>query len=70
MIDTIIFDINKNDSVGRKSGSATFTNQNYTNIVFANPFTGSDYIINLSCNKNINTWYTNKKSTGFTIVAE
>jgi len=69
-IDTIIFDINKNDSIGRKSGNVSFKNQNYVNIAFANPFTGSDYIINLSCNKNINTWYTNKKSTGFTIVAE
>lgn len=69
-IDTIIFDVNKNDAVGRKSGNISFKNQNYTNITFGTPFTGSDYIINLSCNKNINTWYTNKKSTGFTIVAE
>jgi hypothetical protein len=69
-IDTIIFDVNKNDSIGRKAGNVTFKNQNTTDIVFDNAFTGSDYTINLSCNKNINIWYTNKRSTGFTIMAE
>lgn len=69
-IDTIIFDVNKNDSIGRKAGNITFVNQNTTDVVFPNPFTGSDYTINLSCNKNINIWYTNKRTTGFTIVSE
>ena len=69
-IDTIIFDVNKNDAIGRKAGNITFTNQNTIDVVFPSAFTGSDYTINLSCNKNINTWYTNKRSTGFTIVSE
>lgn len=69
-VDVIIFDTNKSESVGRKAGNISFKNQNTTNITFDNPFTGSDYTISLSCNKNINIWYTNKKSTGFTIVSE
>lgn len=69
-IDVIIFDTNPADSIGRKAGNVTMTNQDTQTIVFERPFTGSDYTVSLSCGKNINTWYMNKKSTGFTIRSE
>lgn len=69
-IDSVIFDVSKADSIGRKAGTATMTNKDTYEIVFDTPFTGSDYTVSLSCNKNINTWYTSKKATGFTIRSE
>jgi hypothetical protein len=69
-IDVILYNVSKNDTCGRKSGSVTISNNDIVNISFENPFTDSLYSITLSCNKNINTWYTNKKSSGFTIRAE
>lgn len=69
-IDVIMYDVNKNDTIGRKAGNISFSNQNTTIVTFDTPFTGTDYTINLSCDKNINIWYTNKKTTGFTIMAE
>jgi hypothetical protein len=69
-IDCIIWDTNKNDTIGRKTGSAVFNNQDLINITFDNNFTSSEYSINLSCNKNINVFWNNKKSSGFSIKSE
>lgn len=70
-IDAIIYDINKNDSFGRKvGGNVSFSNENTKVIQFEKAYTDNNYTISLSSNKNINMWYINKKSTGFTIVAE
>lgn len=69
-IDAVIYDISKSDSIGRKAGNASFVNKDTYEVVFERPFTGSDYTVSLSCNKNINTWYINKKSSGFTIKSE
>jgi hypothetical protein len=69
-IDSVIYDVSKEDSIGRKAGNATMVNKDIYEVTFETPFTGSDYTISLSCNKNINTWYTNKKASGFTIRSE
>jgi len=69
-IDVIIFDTNKNDAQGRKTGSKTFKNQDMVEVTFTTPYTSSEYSISLSCDKNINTWYTSKKNTGFMIRSE
>jgi hypothetical protein len=69
-IDVVIYDTNKNDSQGRKTGSKTFNNQDMVEVIFDSAFTNSEYSISLSCDKNINTWQTNKKSSGFIIRGE
>lgn len=69
-IDIIIYDATKSDTVGRKAGNVVFSNIDLKEIVFSTPFSSTEYSINLSCDKNINLWYTNKKTTGFTIRAE
>jgi hypothetical protein len=69
-IDVILYNTDPTDNVGRKIGSATMNNTDIYQVVFDKPFDDSNYSISFSTNKNINTWYTNKKSTGFTIRAE
>lgn len=69
-IDCIIFDTTKSDKLGRKSGNISFNNQDLYKITFKTPFSDSNYSISLSCNKNINMFYSNKTSSGFTIRAE
>ena len=68
-IDVIIFDTSPNDAQARKNGTLSFNNQSLLAVTFATPFTNASYSITLSCNMNINTWYTNKQPTGFTVVA-
>lgn len=69
-IDILIFDTTKRDNFGRKTGSETFKTQDMKEVTFATAFTNADYSISLTCDKNINIWYTNKRSTGFTIRSE
>lgn len=69
-IDCVIFDITQEDKVGRKAGNVEFSNMDKYEVVFSNPFSSSDYTVTISCNKNINTYYTSKKSTGFIIRSE
>lgn len=68
-IDVLIFDTTPSDAQGRKSGNATFANQDTILITFDVPFTSSEYSITLSPNMNINTWYSGKNQNGFTIRA-
>ena len=69
-IDVILYNTTKTDKVGRKSKSAEFSNSDLYQVTFETPFDTANYSITLSPNKNINTWYTNKKPTGFVIRAE
>jgi len=69
-IDCIIYDISKEDKLGRKSGTINFENQELYKVEFETPFSSIDYSVSISCNKNINMFYTNKKNTGFTIRSE
>lgn len=69
-IECIIFDTTKDDIVGRKSGSIQFSDQDLYKVEFDNDFSDSNYSISISCNKNINMFYSNKKSSGFTIRSE
>lgn len=69
-IDVILYNTSEKDSVGRKSGSISISNGDLAKVVFDNEFSDANYSITLSCNKNINIWYTNKKPSGFTIRAE
>lgn len=69
-IDVILYDTTPSDSSGRKAATIAFSNQDLINVVFDVPFTSSVYSITLSTDKNINSWYTNKTSTGFTIRTE
>lgn len=69
-IDVIMYNTAQDDVVGRKSGSVSFKNKDLVQITFENNFSDANYSISLSCNKNINIWYTNKKPSGFVIKAE
>lgn len=69
-IDAIIYDVSTSDNQGRKAGSANFINQDTVEVKFNKDFSGSDYSITLSGNKNIHTWYINKRPSGFVIKTE
>lgn len=69
-IDCIIYDVSKEDKLGRKSGTIDFAGQDLYVVEFETPFSSVDYSISISCNKNINMFYTNKRNTGFTIRSE
>jgi hypothetical protein len=69
-IDCVIFDVDTEDKVGRKSGTIDFANQDLQIVEFDRAFSSTDYSISISNNKNINMFYTNKRKTGFTIRAE
>lgn len=69
-IDVILYNTSQKDKVGRKSGSISLSNADLAKVEFENEFSDANYSITLSCNKNINIWYTNKKPSGFTIRAE
>jgi hypothetical protein len=69
-INCVIFDTTPKDIVGRKTGQVSFANQDLIKVSFSKAFSSTDYSISLSCNKNINVFWSNKKTTGFTIQAE
>jgi hypothetical protein len=69
-IDTMIFDASPATKYVHRQGTVTFNNVNSVNVIFDNPLSVSNYSVALSCNKNINVWYSNKTTTGFTINSE
>ena len=69
-IDCVIYDVSKEDKIGRKSGTVDFNNNDIYVIKFNRPFSSTDYSVAISCNKNINMFYTNKRKDGFTIRSE
>jgi hypothetical protein len=69
-IDVLLYNVDPDDNVGRKSGNVTFTNKDIMQVEFDSSFSSTGYSISLSTNKNINIWHTNKKPSGFTIRAE
>jgi len=66
-INVMIFDASPATQYTRKHGTITFDKVTQMNVVFDNPLTDVNYSVNLSPNKNINVWYSNKTVTGFTI---
>lgn len=69
-INTMIFDSSPATKYVHRQSTATFNNVSSVNVAFDTPLSVSTYSVNLSCNKNINVWYSNKTNTGFTINAE
>lgn len=69
-IDVVLYNVDKTDDVGRKTGTENFVNLTRKQVTFENPFSDANYSISLSSNKNINMWYEAKKPTGFVIMAE
>jgi hypothetical protein len=52
-------------------GTATLSSQTLSvNITFNNPFVDNTYGLHMVANQALNTWYTNKSTTGFTINIE
>lgn len=66
-IDMIVFDINPSSKLSRKHGSANFDNTTSSSITFSSPLDNTSYSIQLTPNKNIKCWYSNKTEDGFTI---
>lgn len=66
-IDVSIFDINPSTKLQRKHGTATIENSNSILVEFDSPMANNRYSINLTPNKNIKLWYTNKTERGFVI---
>lgn len=69
-LDAVVFDVNPNAKFAKKQGSVEFRNSDTAIVTFDQSLLSTDYSISLSSNVNINTWYLNKSSTGFTVKAE
>lgn len=69
-IDCVIFNTNPGSRYTRLQGSIEFSNETEKSIIFNQSFEDSNYSINLTPNFNINCWYTNKTTAGFTIKCE
>jgi hypothetical protein len=69
-VDVVVFDANPQEKFTKKHGTETFNNESRKTISFDTELTSSEYSLALSCDKNINLWYSNKTSSGFVINSE
>lgn len=69
-INAMIFDASPANKYIHRQGTATFNSVATLDVVFDTPLATSNYSVALTCNKNINVWYTNKTEKGFTIKSE
>ena len=69
-IDSVVFDVNPNAKYAKRHGTVELRNTDTQIVTFETPMTSTDYSVSLSSNRNINLWYLNKSTTGFTIKAE
>jgi hypothetical protein len=69
-IDAVVFNTSPDSKYTRLQGSADFQDTNEVKIVFETALANNSYSLNLSADNNINCWYTNKSTTGFTIKSE
>jgi len=69
-LDAIIYDTNSNLKYGKLNGTTVFSGQKQQQVQFATALQSSSYSISLSCNQNVNTWWSNKTNAGFIIYSE
>ena len=69
-LDAVVFDVNPNAKFAKKHGQEEFRNTDSIAVKFESPLTSTNYSVSLSSNRNINIWYLNKSTTGFTIKSE
>lgn len=69
-INIMMFDSNSGVRDKNQQGTALFVKQDSYQITFENELSSNNYTISLSPNKNVNTWFESKKSTGFKIKSE
>jgi hypothetical protein len=69
-INVAIFDASPGSRYTRKHGTVTFNKIKKVMVKFDNPLDTDKYSICLTCNKNINVWYSEKTATGFVINSE
>lgn len=69
-IDAVVFDVNPNAKFAKMHSTIQFRNTDTAVVSFDTPLLSTDYSVSLSSNTNINVWYLNKSTTGFTIKAE
>jgi hypothetical protein len=66
-IDVAIFDINPSTKLQRKHGTAVIEEAREYEVVFGSPLASSNYSLNLTPDKNVKVWFTNKTENGFII---
>jgi hypothetical protein len=66
-IETVIFDINPSSRISRKHGVSELTNTDTFKVTFDNSFLTSSYSVQLTPDKNVKVWVTDKSESGFTI---
>lgn len=69
-LDAILFDVNPNARFAKKQGTVQMSNTDTYIVTFDDPLQSTDYTIALSSGSNVNIWYANKSTTGFTIKSE
>jgi hypothetical protein len=69
-MEAMIFDSSPQATYGKRNATIQFKAQKTAQVTFENPLTSSNYAISLSCDQNINCWWTSKTNVGFTIVSE
>ncbi|MCS7317848.1 MAG: hypothetical protein NZZ41_06050 [Candidatus Dojkabacteria bacterium] len=69
-LDCVIFNTSPSSRYTRMQGSIELNNETEKTITFNQPLESNNYCINLTPNYNINCWYSNKLTTGFTIKCE
>jgi hypothetical protein len=67
-IETVIFDINPSSRISRKQGTAELGNVDTIRVAFDNAFATSAYSVQVTPNKNVKVWVTDKSENGFTIM--
>jgi hypothetical protein len=66
-IEMIVFDTNPSSKISRKHGIAEIDNSDTFKVTFDNPFLTSSYSVQLTPDKNVKVWITDKSEDGFTI---
>ncbi len=69
-LDALVFDTSLNRKYTKQHGTINMNVETSKNVVLQLPLDTDQYTINLSCNKNINIWWSNKTGRGFTINSE
>lgn len=69
-INVLIFNTAPNTDFFHKQGTVTFNKSSKFEVIFDNEVGTANYSIALSCSKNVNLWFSNKSTKGFTINSE
>lgn len=69
-MDVVVYDINPASKFDKKHGTSDFNNVDEIRVEFDSPMLSTNYSISLSPSRNVNVWWQNKTTNGFTIKSE